>query len=480
MKKISLLFIFCLIMSYLMSQVNESMMRITEKLIRGDELAPYEIDNDYRISCHRLQISYKEVANKEIIGLESFSEMRPYLNSRQTKINETRLDSVFSMLTLKNTNVSDKSIYFRNHRLVSSAFYHKTHCQSFNGEYVRFYYTDKSRFNQFAARNLDDEIQSFLRLSGKISNSAKVNLLKKEKIHYIIVRDMDEMEKITGYRTNGIALLNEDTVVSIDPAHFHEVVHILINFIRDNPPLFTHPLFQEGLAVALGGRSGRSAETMLEAGDFLIKSGFVSVNDLLTTENFNQTDPSLSYPVSAYLVKSEINKGFESFLNLYNKYSCNAIKFNTLTINKKDLSNDSEREKFYQTQFKILTINDKKDKLIFKNNRCKIYEYSSTKKQKSIFKIVLKKGSFSFSDPINVNGYQSRIFKENCPERVYKQEHFLIKADENEVILYDLYLDKILFMISNGFSTEILIHTIGQDQIEFLTDQQILIDLLKK
>ncbi len=473
----------CLVMifsaNFLMAAISEKQVSIIENLIMNQHLSDNQIDQEYLESCQRLNIRYSDACDKCLFGFESFSEFKTDLLGKSLAFQTIQIDSVFSKIIITNQSKDSKTIFLKKDRLISSAFYYRQISQTYECQYYKYYFSDSTRFNQFASNYLDNETDKFLKNVGLNKDSMKVNLLKTKKINYIICKDMDEMECITGFRTNGIALLNEDTIVSIDPAHFHEAIHILINFVTEKPFLYTHPLFQEGLAVALGGRSGRSAETMIEAGKFLTDAGFICVSDLFNIQDFNQTDPSISYPVSAYVVTAELSEGYDHFLKLYRKYSGNAQQINQMIINQNDLINQNKRDSLtskYNAPFNTKNINKKQ---LSKKENWTISEISNNNSNDYCYSLIIKKGIYLFEIDKRINGFKSRIFAENLPNTNYKQQRYLLKVDENECILYDLFLEKIIYMISNGFSDQPLIIEQKNNTISLNTNYELLIKLLK-
>ena len=122
-------------------------------------------------------------------------------------------------------------------------------------------------------------------------------LLEREKIDYLYVPP-PWVELLAGAPTVGVANLQLDVVVTHHPCHLHELAHILVNFWLEDLPLYTQPVLQEGLAVHLGGRWGRSPQFMGQVGKMFLESGFVPAEGMLTRSGFYDLGADLSYPAA--------------------------------------------------------------------------------------------------------------------------------------------------------------------------------------
>lgn len=112
----------------------------------------------------------------------------------------------------------------------------------------------------------------------------------------------DWVEALAGAPTVGVANLQLDCVVTRHPDHEHELAHLLDAFRLEDAPLWTLPALQEGFAVALGGRWGRSPAALEPVGRWTFSSGFVSLDDLLPRPAFLRLGADLSYAPAGLLV----------------------------------------------------------------------------------------------------------------------------------------------------------------------------------
>ena len=133
-------------------------------------------------------------------------------------------------------------------------------------------------------------------------------------------------------------ILAYDFIVTTFNAHYHELLHLLINYKLQKLPLFTHPFLQEGCAVAFGGRGGKEPNVILNIGLFLNNSEMLNYNSLLTKQDFYQVDISLSYPLSGLYNLFLFNQlGLEEYLKMYKKCSGSSDEVEKMKIQTKDL-----------------------------------------------------------------------------------------------------------------------------------------------
>jgi hypothetical protein len=194
-----------------------------------------------------------------------------------------------------------------------------------------------------------DELERFLQRSAALLQLSKADLkvLAREKLIYVLCKDEDEIERLTGYRTRGMYLLPYDYVVTTYSCHYHELLHQLINFKLRSLPLYTHPFLQEGFAVAFGGRGGVAPQTIFQSGVFLNKSGFADYRELFVASDFLQQDASMTYPLSGLYVRFLFERfGTQRFLELYRAYSGSSDIMKQMVLRASDLPSTQVWEKF--------------------------------------------------------------------------------------------------------------------------------------
>lgn len=464
-----------LLTGLLCRDISDNEIKVQNSFLNQTELSDSLIDHDYLLKCQRLNIQYKDYPQKALIG----TQIPPNFIEAYKKDDLMRIfsqwDDHYTKIILDIDPNTTKDIYFKDTKFISTDEYFKSTFYQEESTYFRFFYSDSSRINQESKAFLDNELEKMIVMFSFALTDEKINLLKKNKIDYIICKDMDEMKEITGFETNGIALLNDDTVVSIDPSHFHEVVHIMMNFLVSPNYLYTHQLLQEGVAVALGGRSGRSAQVMKETGVSLFNLGYITPDLFLNHVDFAETDPSISYSAGSVMVDYLIKeRGAQEFLNMYQRYSCSQDQLSQMLIQKSSFNLNAFSR--YMKQHKvIIPVNEAHDQLIINTPDFQVYQVND---HKDFFYVIMNSGYFSSTqldlEPI----YQSRIWKEHLIQYPYQYQKYFLSIDENDIKLYDLHLDRLICSISNGFSEEVIIKKTNDQKISFVSNDPVLKDLL--
>jgi hypothetical protein len=146
-------------------------------------------------------------------------------------------------------------------------------------------------------------------------------LLARQKIDYVLC-DEDIVEAIAGAPTKGVAMLPIDAVVTSEPAHTHELAHLLLGFAAEDLGLYVLPALQEGIAVHLGGRWGRSPAVTDELGRYVVNEGFAEIDAFLAWNDFHAQLPDLVYAPAGILAGTLLHElGPADFLTLYRDYS---------------------------------------------------------------------------------------------------------------------------------------------------------------
>ncbi len=147
--------------------------------------------------------------------------------------------------------------------------------------------------------------------------------LQSAKIDFYYCSSDEQVEQITGRKTQGIYDKASSDIISSFFPHHHEVVHLLVDYRMRQLPLFVHPLMEEGLAVHYGGRWGKSTESLMPLGIYLYNEGLVSLDSLLSFQGFkNSAESDLAYPLAALFnrfILERLDNG--KYLALYRKLS---------------------------------------------------------------------------------------------------------------------------------------------------------------
>ncbi len=341
-------------------------------------------------------------------------------------------------------------------------------------KYVDLYIGDSTLINNHALKELDDFIEHAAKQLG--ISDIRLEQLKEQRVVYYICNE-DQIEALTGFKTEGMYDLAVDHVFSQHLPHKHELVHFLVNYRLQNLPLYTLPLLQEGLAVALGGRWGKSPEVVMQLGDILLKNEFVDINSLLTFDGFylGTNSAEMSYPVAGLLADLIISEhGMDKFLALYRLVSDNqnrvmAMNGDDFKLNKipavLGISYDELMTAFNKYRERYMSvgmrpgadiINDK-NTLHFNGQGWNLdiatdggdYSIHYDGPDGATCRIFLAEKN----NPAEKT-YQSWMFAEQNPGAQYHGERFGIVFNGDEAGLYDFYLNCLLAKYVYGFAPD--------------------------
>ncbi|MGE5796142.1 MAG: hypothetical protein ACM34N_05120 [Ignavibacteria bacterium] len=449
--RILFLFIAFLCAQNFPQQINKEIRNFFKDLIAdADDLSKY-LNKSELAKSERLGIRYEGIKNKFLISFDIDKQVKDEIRDGKTYLlKEEDLEEDFSKITffVQSRNYS-KDFYFKDGKFISHAYYFTSGWKNFKTKYFNFFISDSSLFNDYSVEAFDNYISIMAELLQLEENQKK--LLEEEKIIYILCRDEDEIKKLTGFATRGIYILAFDEIITTYNCHFHELAHLLINFKLKNLPLYTLPFFQEGFAVATGGRGGLSRNILFDAGYFLQKSGIIKFNSILTKEDFLSEDASITYPVaglySLFLMKQF---GIESYLKLYKKYSGTENFVSEIKVNALMLPPTNQFEKFIDSlKSGSLVSVDVPDKNV-KISEGPFYSISETENHY----IISLRRNILFTPKEIPDGYKSKKFAEVFPEIKYQGEKYLITASSREINIYNLYTNILIASYTAGFTPD--------------------------
>lgn len=205
--------------------------------------------------------------------------------------------------------------------LISPLSYYASAWKTIPGKYINLHVENPAFFNDRAINGLDSFVYSICnKLNVPEEQMAK---LSQHKLDYYLC-GRKSFENIAGATAEGMVYLPMDAVVSRHIFHVHELSHMLVNYALESPHLYTVPLFQEGLAVYMGGRWGKAPGVMVDWGVFMIRQDLCSVEQILSYDGFYSTDAmaDITYPVAGLFCRYIIEKyGMDKFIGLYNGLS---------------------------------------------------------------------------------------------------------------------------------------------------------------
>ena len=202
-------------------------------------------------------------------------------------------------------------------RLVSALAIHTTGWESRESDYVRVKFRNPTLINTIALTKLDETVESIAQVLG-ISDE-DLQQLRAAKFDYYLC-DEDDIADITGYPVHGMTSLPLDAIASRHLPHPHELVHLLASYRLRDLHLHTLPCLQEGLAVGIGGRWGKSPQVLFQLGAFMLSEDFADIDQILTYDGYHMSVGSLdiSYALSGIMVDYLIQTfGMDRVLEAY-------------------------------------------------------------------------------------------------------------------------------------------------------------------
>jgi len=357
--------------------------------------------------------------------------------------------------------------------MVSSFSVYTKDWKKYETRYVNVYCNDGTLVNEFALEKLNE----FIELMGEhlLLSQSKMKLLEKEKINYYLCNE-DEIEEITGFPTHGMTNLQFDAIVSRHLPHYHEVVHLLVNYALNPLPLFTLPCLQEGTAVCFGGRWGKSPQVIFQIGYFTLAQQFFKLEDILTYNGFHQIvgNPDFSYPISGIFVRFLIEKfGIEKLKLLYRRLSGNdkAVQNFSLDYVQSKIAEVcgmtwTELDKSFAEYWKkfefsglipdsnLPSQNKSIEKIKSKHLSAKIWDCddaylfeieSDNNRPNGV--ILIKKNLSS-----DIKDYKSELFTDHLPNAKYDGELYGIAFTSEEAGLYNYYTEDLIAKYIFSFS----------------------------
>ena len=424
--------------------------RFLSALCRNDSSVVELLDAGDLKTSERLGIQYEGVFAKLLCAQELDSATRSGIEVGRLdyRIKVDSLNATYQKLTMTVAGTARPyEFYFKLGKFVLASTYHSRNWGSFESEHFRFRFSDSSLVNSYAIERLE---QFFIATAKMLEYSQEqLELMGREKIEYILCRDPREVEELTGYESRGMYELASDRVITCYNAHFHELVHLMVNFKLGTLPLRTHPFLQEGIAVAVGGRGGIERGVMTEMACFLVESGMANMDELLSAEGFTQSHSSISYPVCGLYSEFLLQEiGINSFFDLYRRNSTVQENIGGLLLNKGELPAESKWLAYVKkrgAQHAIeLEPSDKDFKEIYSDSLIAISMGPSQY-------LIRTRAKAAFGGGDIRGNYHSTIFAQEFGEREYREEEFAIVANSDEIKIYNLYTNNLIANLVGSF-----------------------------
>jgi hypothetical protein len=452
--KINLIFFFIFLSTQIIfpqSLTDGRASQFIEAMINNsDTLEKFVLPEELALS-KRLGIIYEGIKNKFLISYEIPEEILNEITNGESdyKINIEKLDEQFSILHFEVPAKNYKTqYYFKNEYLISPPYFYYRDWKKIESQHFIFYVSEPKYFNNYSIEMLEDfykYVYTFFELGTENERT-----LLKAKIIYILCKDENEIEKLTGYKARGMCNLAYDYLITTFNCHYHELVHLLINFKLKKLPLYTHPFLQEGLAVAVGGRGGKEPQVIINLGYYLVDSGFMNYKDLLDADGFKNYDASMSYPMCG--LYNDFMLGiyvFDEYLKIYRKYSSKNIT--GMKISPDDLAYERDWSNFLSQAPRYITIKTDFDETGY---RTILEDSLFLLKEKDEYYLIETRGNILISTPVKEDNYTSKTFIEYFPDKDYKEEKYFLRISNTEVALYNLYTNNLTGNYASGFTLD--------------------------
>lgn len=421
------------------------------------EITDY-VNKDELTYSQRLGITYTGVKDKFLLGFDLPEEIQAGILTGKYKyeIKELPVEDGFTEVTFIVPDINFSRVFYFRGGFVTNSSYFSRKWLSKESKYFRFSIEEPKYFNDYCIERLNDFVNMIADTLGFTITEKRV--LEKQKIGYIFCADENGVEKITGFKAKGMAMLGSDEVVTSYQTHFHEVAHILINYKLKTLGLYTLPFFMEGFAVAVGGRGGMAPRVVTDLGYYLEKSGILTYDSILTNDGFYNNDASMSYAVAGLynaFMLSEL--GGEKYLELYKKANGNIEFIKNISLNSLDLLPTTKWNSFLEDYNKTPSVYfDKIDtNTLFDGGNMGSID-------------ILKNGYIKFTMPqyifvdflnnrISKSQYTSKLFLTEFPKDSSKWEYefqYGVFADSVSLKVIDFYNDELLFNYNKNLSIE--------------------------
>ena len=414
-------------------------------------LVQYVSNNEILLS-ERLGITYYDSPNKFLINYGLPDGIKETIKSGSSNY---QLSSVFTgdgyeALRLDvPSKFFNKIFYFKDDKYISPLTFHTRKYIEKESIYFRFLIDDTTYFNDYSIKKLDEYVDEMMNLMD--FTSAEREILINEKFLYILCKNEDEIEDVTGYASRGIYIVAYDAIVSVYNCHYHEVAHALMNYKLKTDIKPELLFFLEGFAVATGGRGGEHKWVNMELGNFLLASRFINYESIFSNVEFVNEDASISYNVSGFCNKYLLDsKNFNQYLEFYKKYSGTQDELGKISSKDLNFIDKIELDK-YITEYELnkpVMVNYPAINAPIINSKEGIAAIYGDDRY---YHFKIKTPIFLSGDEV-MNGYISKKYEELFDGRDYQGEKYYITATEDEVKVYNLFTNEMLCLYSKGFS----------------------------
>ena len=341
--------------------------------------------------------------------------------------------------------------------------------------YVRVYMLDSTLVNNVALAEIDRFVDSLLGVF-KATSEQRIRLTS-QKILYFLA-DKGTVQSLSAYDVHGVSYRPLDAVITSHLPHEHELTHVVADYVLSPLPMYSLPVLQEGLAVACGGRWGKSPRVVLGLGAFILQSSLISPDQILTDRGFHDdaATSDLAYAAAGVLTRYLLESlGWEHFSSLYRRLSGPEPYVAGLSVNEieKILSEVTGQPWDGLVRSCVAIANESADheagiwpdagahltaSLIYENASdsltLRLYTADSDLYLETSGRVSTRQHGLLMtlkSSPAN-SRYRSTLFDDQWPTVGYKGESCAIVLESTEAGVYDYRTNTLLAKFAAGFS----------------------------
>jgi hypothetical protein len=423
-------------------------------LVYNKDSIEYYVDNDELVRSNRLGITFTGVKNKFLISYDIEDEVKKEIAENKTKYKTSVLEESedYSRIEFSVPSLGYKRNFcFKSGLFIAPSTFYSRDWKTDTSKYFIFRISEPRYFNRYCMKKLDefvDKMSDMLQFTEEERQK-----LEKEKIYYILCKDNDEIQKVSGFNTRGIYITAFDEIITTYNTHYHELAHLLINYKLKNLSLYTLPFFMEGFAVAVGGRGGLAPRVVTDIGLFLQVKNILTYDSILSDDAFYKEDASVTYPVAGLYNLFLLNElDLNSYLKLYRKVNGDLDYIKNLKMDSLGLPPCEHFLQAYYANSDILPFAEDTFHIPFGNfEYCKIDTIKYHRYLMFDYEIDFLCGDFGDVK----NNFCSLKCIELFPKEKYKcspSNKYVVISDSNSINLYNLYTNELSASYNLNFS----------------------------